>query len=82
MKSKLSRSNGHSFFNISEGDRIGLTGGTTFANLAFTAIDLTLDGVTQVSTAIQLGAMGPYMGTVRGITPDLLNASMFAGVTI
>lgn len=69
-------------FNIGEGDRIGLTGGTMFANLALTAIDLTLDGATQVSTAIQLGAMGPYMGIVRGITPDLLNASMFAGVTI
>ncbi|MBP0002854.1 MAG: PD40 domain-containing protein [Cyanobacteria bacterium SBC] len=65
-------------FNAAEGDRIGLTGGTQFSDLIFEEFELSLDGTTSVATAIQLRNGGAYLGLVRGVTPENLNASMFA----
>ncbi|MCW6049518.1 calcium-binding protein [Lyngbya sp. CCAP 1446/10] len=61
---------------FTNGDRIGLTDGNTFASLTFEAVSLNLNGGSPVSsTAIKLGTN--YLGVVQGVAQSELTANVF-----
>lgn len=61
---------------FTNGDRIGLTDGNTFASLTFEAVSLNLNGGSAVSaTAIKLGTN--YLGVVQGVAQSELTANVF-----
>lgn len=64
--------------NPNESDKIILNNGLSFAQLAFEAISINVDGVqTRPATAIKIGSNGGYLGVLLNINPNELRAEDF-----
>ena len=67
--------------NPNESDKIVLNNGLSFAQLAFEAISINVDGVqTRPATAIKIGSNGDYLGVLLNINPNDLRAEDFITV--